>query len=129
MKEVKREAEYLRSYWRNIYRTVRLPYNDTLAALSIATSLLEKPPTLLLVQGEMLQPPHTVENTTVGRVAMPEGRAEREKLQKAIDEQQRQQRKLEESFKRREEEYQRRREEEKKQREEQERLHGEEKQK
>jgi hypothetical protein len=129
MKEVKREAEYLRSYWRDIYRTVRLPYNDTLAALSIATSLLEKPPTLLLVQGEMLQPPHTVENTTVGRVAMPEGRAEREKLQKAIDEQQRQQRQLEESFKRQEEENQRRREEEKKQREEQERLHREEKQK
>ncbi|KAF8248474.1 hypothetical protein K440DRAFT_642515 [Wilcoxina mikolae CBS 423.85] len=91
LNEVKREAENLKNYWRDIWRTIRLPYNDKFAALSIVTDLLGRHPTLQLVQQEMLQPPHTVESTTVGRVAMPEGRAEAERLQKAIEEKERQQ--------------------------------------
>ncbi|KAF8535939.1 hypothetical protein BDD12DRAFT_853207 [Trichophaea hybrida] len=86
-KEEEREKSFLERFWSETGGTIRLADDDRDAAGQIVTDLLAKPPCLLQVQLELLRPPHTAEETTVGRIAMPEGRAERARLQKQLEEQ------------------------------------------
>ncbi|KAI5840020.1 P-loop containing nucleoside triphosphate hydrolase protein [Morchella snyderi] len=85
--QVKRESEFLRKHWGDIHKTVRVPEGDEDIANSIIGDLLARPPTLLLVQTELLTPPHTCEATTVGKIAIPEGKREAERLAKELEEQ------------------------------------------
>jgi hypothetical protein len=85
--EEEREKALLQRAWSETGGIVRLVDDDRDAASQIVTILLAKPPCLLQVQRELLQPPHTAEETTVGRIAMPEGRAERDRLRKELEEQ------------------------------------------
>lgn len=101
--EEERERSLLKDQWGGIYKTVRIPKDDKGTAIRIIEDLFDRPPALLLAQEEMLLPPHTTENTTVGRLAMPEGRLELEQLQKEHREQQK---KFEKEAKRREEQFQ-----------------------
>lgn len=78
----KRERALLDDQWGGIRKTTRLPHDNKNAAVRIIYDLLAGAPALLLVQTEMLQPPHTIEATTVGKLAMPEGRLELEDLQR-----------------------------------------------
>lgn len=80
--EEERERRLLDDQWEGIYKTTRVPCDDIEAANRIVTDLFTRPPVILLSQEEMLLPPHTVENTTAGRIAMPEGRLEMEELQR-----------------------------------------------
>lgn len=84
-----RERALQDDLWRGIHKTMRLPDEDKGAAERIIRELLKKKPALLLVQKEMLKPPHTLESTTVGKLAMPEGRLELENLQKEQKEKER----------------------------------------
>ncbi|KAH8153100.1 uncharacterized protein LAJ45_02687 [Morchella importuna] len=68
-------------------QTIRVPDGDEDVAKSIIGDLLARPPTKLLVQTELLIPPHTCEATTVGRIAIPEGKREAERLAKEMEEQ------------------------------------------
>jgi len=86
-KEEEREKTFLERFWSETGGTIRLVDDDEDAAAEIVTKILAKSPCLLQVQLELLQPPHTVEETTVGRIAMPEGRAERDRLRKELEEQ------------------------------------------
>jgi hypothetical protein len=85
--EEEREKAFSKRVWIETGGNVRLADDDRDAAGQIVTDLLAKPPSLLQVQLELLRPPHTAEETTVGRIAMPEGRAERDRLQKQLEEQ------------------------------------------
>ncbi|KAH0603461.1 uncharacterized protein H6S33_007783 [Morchella sextelata] len=85
--QVKRESEFLMKYWEGIHKTVRVPEGDEEVANAIIGDLLARPPTKLLVQTELLRPPHTCEATTVGRIAIPEGKREAERLAKEMEEQ------------------------------------------
>jgi len=89
-KEEEREKSFLERFWSETGGTIRLVDDDEDAAAEIVTKILAKSPCLLQVQLELLQPPHTVEETTVGSIAMPEGRAERDRLRKELEEQTRQ---------------------------------------
>lgn len=84
-----REQELMDQHWDGIYKTMRLPYNDRNAAVAIINELFTRTPALLLAQEEMLKPPHTVEATTVGKLAVPEGRLELENLQREQGERER----------------------------------------
>lgn len=84
--EVKREREFMTKHWRGIFKATRIPYEDQEAALGIICNLLERPPCLLLAQEEMLKPPHTCEETTVGKIAIPEGRRELERQRLEFEE-------------------------------------------
>lgn len=69
----KREKMIHDAHWNGIYKTTRLFCNDRSAATEIITDLLAKPSVLLLAQKEMLEPPNSIENTTVGRrIIIPE---------------------------------------------------------
>ncbi|RPB08895.1 hypothetical protein P167DRAFT_473448, partial [Morchella conica CCBAS932] len=85
--QVKREGEFLQKHWGGILKTIRVPDGDEDVAKSIIGDLLARPPTKLLVQTELLIPPHTCEATTVGRIAIPEGKREAERLAKEMEEQ------------------------------------------
>lgn len=82
----KRERALLDDQWGGIRKTTRLSRDSKNVAVQIIYDLLAGPPALLLVQTEMLQPPHTIEATTVGKLAMPEGRLELEDLQRKVRE-------------------------------------------
>lgn len=84
-----RERALQDEQWRGIHKTMRLPHGDKRATENIIRELLKREPALLLAQEEMLKPPHTVESTTVGRLAMPEGRLELKNLQREQKEQER----------------------------------------
>lgn len=84
--EESRESDFLRTHWKGILKTTRVAENDRLAAVGIINDILARPPTLLQVQEEMLKPPHTVETTTAGKITIPEGRAEAERLRKDLEE-------------------------------------------
>lgn len=84
-----RERALQDEQWRGVHKTMRLPHGDKRAAENIIRELLKREPALLLAQEEMLEPPHTVESTTVGKLAMPEGRLELENLQREQREQER----------------------------------------
>lgn len=109
--EEKRETELREKHWTSVYKSTRVIYDNRDNAVQIINDLLAKPPVLLLVQGEMLKPPHTVEATTAGQKAMPEAYAEMQRLEKEMAEKQR---KNEEETRQREEQH--RREQEEKQR-------------
>lgn len=83
-----REKDLLRSYWKGILKTTRIPENDRNAVVGIINDILARPPVLLQVQEEMLKPPHTLETTTAGRIAIPEGHAEAEQLRREFEDQQ-----------------------------------------
>ncbi|KAL0635295.1 hypothetical protein Q9L58_005783 [Maublancomyces gigas] len=87
--EEKRERELHGKHWNGIHKSSRVVYGDKENALQIIRDLLVKPPVLLLVQAEMINPPHTVEATTAGRAAMPAAFVEMERLRKEITDQQR----------------------------------------
>lgn len=107
--EVIREKDFLRSYWRGILKTTRILENDRDAVVGIINDILARPPVLLQVQEEMLRPPHTLETTTAGKIAIPEGRAEAEQLRKEFEDKQRafkeERKKLEIEFERETERY------------------------
>lgn len=84
-----REKDLLRSHWKGILKTTRIPENDRNAVVGIINDILAQPPVLLQVQEEMLKPPHTLETTTAGKTAIPEGRAEAEQLRREFEDQQR----------------------------------------
>lgn len=84
-----REKEFLRSHWEGFLKTTRILEGDRNAVVGIINDILTCPPSLLRVQQEMLMPPHTLDTTTVGKIAIPEGRAEAEKLRKEFEEKQR----------------------------------------
>ncbi|KAL0632566.1 hypothetical protein Q9L58_008543 [Maublancomyces gigas] len=84
--EVKREREFMTKHWRGIFKTTRIPYEDQNVALEIISDMLARPPCLLLAQEEMLKPPHTCEETTVGKIAIPEGRRELERQRQEFEE-------------------------------------------
>lgn len=84
-----REKNLLRSHWKGILKTTRIPENDRNAVVEIVNDILAQPPVLLQVQEEMLKPPHTLETTTAGKTAIPEGRAEAEQLRREFEDQQR----------------------------------------
>lgn len=84
-----RERALQDEQWRGVHKTMRLPHGDKGAAENIIRELLKREPALLLAQEEILEPPHTVESTTVGKLAMPEGRLELENLQREQREQER----------------------------------------
>lgn len=84
-----RERELTDQHWGGIYKTMRLPHNDKGAAVAIINELFTRAPALLLAQEEILKPPHTVEMTTVGKLAVPEGRLELENLQREREERER----------------------------------------
>lgn len=79
-REETREQKLCEKYWEGIHSTTRLQEDDESAAKQIILDLLALPAILLLVQEEMMQSPHTVENTTVGRLAVPDGYKEIEEL-------------------------------------------------
>lgn len=83
-----REKELYDKHWNGIYKSSRVVYGDRENALQIIRDLLARPPSLLLVQTEMINPPHTVEVTTAGRVTMPAAFVETERLKKEMAEQQ-----------------------------------------
>lgn len=78
----KRELDLLSDQWGGVYKTTRIPQDDRNVAVGVIGDLFTRPPGLLLVQEEMLRPPHTVESTTAGLLAMPEGRLELENLRR-----------------------------------------------
>lgn len=84
--EMRREKEFKSKHWGGIYKTVKVLDGDQNIAVQIINDLLARTPCLLLVQEEMLQPPHTCENTTAGKIAIPEGRAEAEQLRRQFEE-------------------------------------------
>lgn len=84
-KQVAREKQFCKKYWKGINKTIRLFDNDESAASQILLDLLDLPPVRLLVQKEMMQPPHTLENTTVGKATMPNGYREIEELRRQKD--------------------------------------------
>lgn len=57
-----------------IYKTTRVPDGDEDTAASIVTDHFTRPAIILLSQKEMLRSPDMVENTTAGKLAIPEGR-------------------------------------------------------
>lgn len=85
----KRERELMDQHWDGIYKTMRLPHKDRNAAVAIINELFKREPALLLAQEEMLKPPHTVEATTVGKLAVPEGLLELKNLQREQEERER----------------------------------------
>lgn len=87
--EEQREKALLDDPWRGIYKTSRVYYGDKDMVVQIVSDLFTKPPVILLSQEEMLQPPHTIANTTAGRLAMPEGLREIDELKKVYREQER----------------------------------------
>lgn len=87
--EESREKELSDKHWNGIYKSSRVIFEDKENALQIIRDLLVRPPVLLLVQTEMITPPHTVEATTAGRTTMPAAFAEMERLQKEMAGQQR----------------------------------------
>lgn len=87
--EETREKDFLRSYWKGILKTTRIPENDRNAVVGIVSDILARPPVLLQVQEEMMKPPHTLEATAAGKIAIPEGRAEAEQLRREFEDQQR----------------------------------------
>lgn len=80
--EEQREQSLLDDQWGGICKTTRVPCDDKDAAAGIITDLLARPPVILLSQAEMIEFPHTVENTTAGRLTIPEGRMEMEELRR-----------------------------------------------
>lgn len=78
--QVRREESFCKKYWQGIHSTTRLFEDDEAAAGRIILDLLALPPVLLLVQKEIMKPPHTIENTTVWKSAMPDGYREIEEL-------------------------------------------------
>lgn len=82
LEQEKREQAISIKHWGGIYKTTRLFRADKNAAIRIITDLLTKPPVLLLVQQEILRPPHTPECTTVGKYLIPEGLLELEQLRR-----------------------------------------------
>lgn len=88
MRQERREKEFCEKHWKGIYKTTRLFEDDQSAATQIILDLLALPPVLLLVQQEIMKPPHTIEKTTVGSLVIPEGRRELEELKRRIDAQQ-----------------------------------------
>lgn len=106
--EVRRERDFLSKHWRGIYKTVRVHDEDKNTALQIINDLLARSPSLLLVQEEILRPPHTCEETTAGKIAIPEGRREAEEAKRAFEEKMQ---KMQEENAAREEEYRRQQEE------------------
>lgn len=68
-----------------IYQTVQLFEDNRDAAMDIITELLARPPVVLQVQREMLNPPHMIEATTVGQFLMPEAERELERLRREGD--------------------------------------------
>lgn len=81
-KQIAREKQVRDRYWKGIHKAVPLFEDDESAASQILLDLLDLPPVLLLVQKEMMQPPHTLENTTVGKATMPNGYREIEELKR-----------------------------------------------
>lgn len=79
-KQVRREESFSKKYWKGIHSTTRLFEDDEAAANQIIMDLLALPPVLLLVQREIMKPPHTIQNTTVGKLTMPNGYKEIEEL-------------------------------------------------
>lgn len=86
----KNEQQLLKQHWGGICKSIRLFEGDAGAATRIITDILAKPPVLLQAQREMLQPPHTVESTTVGKSLMPEAQQEYQQLMRELEEQKRQ---------------------------------------
>lgn len=84
-KQIAREKRFRDKYWKGVHKAVRLFEDDESAASQILLDLLDLPPVLLLVQKEMMQPPHTLENTTVGKATMPNGYREIEELKRRAD--------------------------------------------
>lgn len=85
--QVYREESFCEKYWKGIHKTTRLFEDDEAAAGRVILDLLALPPVLLLVQKEIMKPPHTIENTTVGKSAMPDGYREIEELKRQKNEQ------------------------------------------
>lgn len=81
-KQILREEKFCEKHWKGIHKTIRLFEDDESAASQIILDLLNLPPILLLVQKEMMRPPHTIENTTVGKSTMPDGYREIEELKR-----------------------------------------------
>lgn len=72
-KEEQREQKFLGEHWGGVYMTKRwIDEDDSDVPVQIVTDLLAKPQILLLSQEEMLKPPHAVEDTTVGKLVVPE---------------------------------------------------------
>lgn len=83
--EEQRERNLLNDQWKGMYKTTRVLDGSEDTAAQIVADLFARPPVILLSQQEMLQSPHTVENTSAGKLAMPESRlelAERQREQK-----------------------------------------------
>lgn len=80
--QVYREETFREKYWKGIHSTTRLFEDDEVAAGQVILDLLALPPVLLLVQKEIMKPPHTIESTTVGRSAMPDGYEEIKELKR-----------------------------------------------
>lgn len=78
-----RENAIKTEHWIGIHKIIRLPEDDRDAAASIVTELLSKPPVPLLVQQEMLVPPHALGCTTVGKEMISAGEKDHERLKKA----------------------------------------------
>lgn len=63
-----RECKLTKTYWQGVNKTIRVPGRDLKVAVSMVNDLLAKPPTLLLLQEEMLEPPHKAVDTTAGKL-------------------------------------------------------------
>lgn len=68
-----RRWKLFNDYWNGAYKTTRLPHNDRDAVIEVITDLLAKPSVLLQAQKELLPPPHSLENTTVGKFLLSGG--------------------------------------------------------
>lgn len=85
-KEEEREQKFLAGHWGGIHGTRRWIEDDDCVPLQIVTELLAIPPVILQAQEEMLKPPHTVGNTTVGKSVIPEAVLEMKQLRKEFSE-------------------------------------------
>lgn len=82
-KEKEREQRFINEHWNGVYKTIQMiEENDRNVAVQIITDLLAKPPVLLNAQKEMLIPPHSIENTTVAKLLIPEAHLEEDQRHK-----------------------------------------------
>lgn len=68
-----RGEKLFNDHWNGIYKTTRLTHNGRDAAVQVIIDLLARPSVLLKAQKELLPPPHSLENTTVGKFLMSGG--------------------------------------------------------
>lgn len=96
--EETREKTLREEEWDGVYKTTRVFEGKEDTAAQIVKTLFTRPPVTLLCQKEMMQPPHTMRNTTVGRMILPEAHQEQEQLRREVKEQRRKLAEIEKAY-------------------------------